>query len=96
MEVQRPSSGVARLDEDTAVFENGVWVFTSGVLKLEVHDYLDVYSEGLEDALEPKRGIPRGTRCRFLGYDEDGDVKLKIGSERTVIFFVDLDFLTLY
>ena len=86
---------VARLDEDTAVYENGEWVCTSWVLKLEVYDYLDVYSDGLEDALEPRRGIPRGTRCKFLGYDEDGDVELKIGSRRTVIFFEDLAFLTL-
>jgi len=45
--------------------------------------------------LEPRRGILRGTRCKFLGYDEDGDVELKIGSERTVVFFDDLVFLTL-
>ena len=86
---------VARLGEDTTVFESGEWVFTNRVAKLEVYDYLDVYSDGLVEALEPNRGIPRGTRCRFLGYDADGDVQLKIGSNFTAVFYDDLVFLTL-
>ena len=92
---------VARLEEDTAIFENGEWVLTSWVVKLEAYDYLDVCRDGLKEAWEPRRGIPRGTRCRFLGYDGDGDVQLKIGSSftdevfTTVIFFGDLVFLTL-
>ena len=33
--------------------------------------------------------------CQFLGFDADGDVLLKIGSARTVIFYMDLVNLTI-
>ena len=59
---------VARLEEDTAIFENGEWVLTGWVVKLEAYDYVDVCRDGLKEASESRRGIPRGTRCMFSGY----------------------------
>ena len=81
------------LDEDTNVFSNGHWRFKSALLKLEILDNLVVYREGLAEALEGRRKIPKGTECQFWEFDEDGDVKLTIGCDRTIIFSYDLVYL---
>ena len=87
---------ISYLGEDTNVFSNGRWQFKSSLLKLEYLDNLKVYREGLVEALEGRRKIPKGTECQFLGFDGDGDVMLKIGCDSTVIFyhgFVYLDMI---
>ena len=75
-------------DEDTNVFSNGRWKFKSSLLKLEILDNLVVYREGLVEALEGREKKPKGTECQFWGFDEDGDVKLTIGCDRTIIFVI--------
>ena len=77
----------------TNVFSNGHWKIKSTLLKLEILDSLDVYREGLVEALEGRRKIPKGTECWFWGFDEDGDVELMIGCDRTIIFAKDLVYL---
>ena len=77
----------------TNVFSNGHWKFKSSLLKLEILDSLDVYREGLVEALEGRRKHPKGTKCQFWGFDEDGDVKLTIGCGRTIICSYDLVYL---
>jgi hypothetical protein len=87
---------VARLDEDTSIFEVGEWVEASRCLKLEISDFLDVRYSGLREAFDDRPcELAPGTRCQFLGFDVDGDVLLRIGSRRTAIFFRDLLLLTL-
>ena len=81
------------LDEDANVFSSGHWKFKGSLLKLEILDDLVVYREGLVEALGGERTIPKGTECRFRGFDEDGDVNLMIGCERTIIFANDLVYL---
>ena len=49
-------------------------------------DNLEVYREGLVEALEGRQKIPKGTKCQFWGFDGDGDVMLRIGYDSTVIF----------
>ena len=84
---------ISCLDEDTNVFSNGHWRFRSSLLKLELLDSLEVFGEGLVEALEGRRKIPKGIECQFQGYDEDGDVMLRIGCDSTVICFRDLVYL---
>ena len=82
------------LGEDANVFSSGHWRFKSSLLKLEVFDGLVVYREGLVEALEGKRKIPKGTECRFWGFDEDGDVKLmNADGDMTIIFASGLVYL---
>ena len=81
------------LDEDTNVFSSGHWKSKGSLRKLEVLDDLVVYRKGLVEALEGRRKIPKGTECRFRGFDGDGDIKLMIGDERTIIFANDLVYL---
>ena len=82
------------LDEDENVFSSGHWKFKGSLLKLEILDDLVVYREGLVEALEGKRTIPKGTECRFWGFDEDGDVKLmNADGDMTIIFASDLVYL---
>ena len=84
---------ISGFDEDTNVFSSGHWQFKSSLLKLEILDNLKVYREGLVEALGWKRKILEGTECQFWGFDEDGDVKLTIGCDRTIIFANDLVYL---
>ena len=81
------------LDEDANVFSSGHWKFKGSLRKLEFLDDLVVYREGLVEALEGRRKIPKGTECQFWGFDEDGDVKLTIGCDRTIICSFDLVYL---
>ena len=81
---------IAGLNEDTSVFENGHWHLKCSLLKLEIFDNLEVYREGLVEALEGGQTIPKGTKCQFWGFDEDGDVMLRVGYHDTVISFQDL------
>ena len=85
---------VARLAEDTTIYENGSWVSASCCLKLEISDWLEVRSGGVEAASVGHPKLAPGTRCRFLGFDADGDVLLRVGPRRTTIFFEDLDKVT--
>ena len=80
-------------DEDKNVLTNGHWKFEGYLRKLEIFDDLVVYRKGLVEALGRKRKIPKGTECRFRGFDGDGDIKLMIGNERTIIFADDLVYL---
>ena len=84
---------VHSLDEDKNVSENGHWESKGSLRKLEVLDDLVVYRKGLVEALGRERKIPKGTECRFRGFDGDGDIKLMIGDERTIIFANDLVYL---
>ena len=84
---------VHRLDEDTNVFSSGHWRSKDALVKLEFLDSMVVYREGLLEALEGRRKIPKGTECQFWGFDEDGDVKLTIGCDRTIICSFDLVYL---
>ena len=52
-----------------------------------------VYKEGLVEALKGGRKIPKGTEHVFWEFDEDGDVKLLIGGDSTIIFAEDLVYL---
>ena len=70
---------IARLEEDTNIFENGMWYCARHCLKLEVYGFIDVCFGGFREAFEGAREITPGTRCQFLGFDADGDVLLKIG-----------------
>ena len=79
---------ISCFDEDTVSFSNGHWRIRGSLLKLELLDKLEVYREGLVEALEGRRKIPKGTECQFHGYDEDGDVMLRIGCDSTVVFFI--------
>ena len=81
------------LDEDKNVFSNGHWKSKGSLRKLEILNDLVVYRKGLVEALGRKRKIPKGTEFRFSGSDGDGDIKLMIGDERTIIFSNDLVYL---
>ena len=81
------------LGEDPNVFSSGHWKFKGSLRKLEFFVDLVVYREGLVEALKGRRKIPKGTKCWFLRYDEDGDVVLMIGNDRTIIFAKDLVYL---
>ena len=84
---------IHRLGEDANVFSSGHWKFKSSLRKLEVFDNLVVYREGLVEALYKRRKSPKGTECRFGGFDKDGDVRLRIGFDSTIILFQDLVYL---
>ena len=83
---------VLSLDEDANEFSSGRWKFKSHLRKLEVSDGMVVYREGLIEALQGRR-VPKGTECRFRGYDKDGDVQLSIGYDTFIIFASDLVYL---
>ena len=84
---------VHSLDEDPSVFSSGHWKFKSSLRKLELFDKLVVYREGLVEASKGGRKIPKGTEFVFWEFDEDGDVKLLIGGDSTIIFAEDLVYL---
>jgi hypothetical protein len=87
---------VAQLHEDPNIFENGSWISASRCLKLEISDFLEVRCRGLFEALNNRpTELEIGTKCKFLGFDGDGDVRLKIGSRCTIIFFRDLIYMTI-
>ena len=85
---------VARLREDTSVWQNGQWVCASSCYLLEVGDALEAMDD-IEDAFGSPDRILRGTRCRFLGQDSDGDFRLQVGGRRTTVFQSDLEYLDL-
>ena len=51
--------------------------------------------DDIEDAFGNPVRILKGTRCRFLGKDSDGDFRLQVGGRRTTVFHSDLDRLDL-
>ena len=46
-------------------------------------------------ATEDMRQVPQGTACDFLGWDDDGDVRLLIGGLQILVFIGDLDLCSL-
>ena len=85
---------IARISEDTRRWETGRWVRTDQCYKLEIGDTLDVI-EQVVAATDDASIISEGARCRFAGWDPDGDAILTIGVRRLIVFFEDLDKLTL-
>ena len=91
---------VAQLHEDLTNRTVGFWVSTDRCYKLEVGDNL-VATASIMDATEDKKVIPAGVRCKFFGFDSDGDVLLGLLDQgtprplRRVIFHEDLDSLSL-
>ena len=51
--------------------------------------------DDIVDAFGSPDRILKGTRCRFLGQDFDGDFRLQVGGKRTTAFFSDLESLDL-
>ena len=85
---------VSRLTEDVGRRESGRWVSSDACARLEVNDRLDVL-EDIEDAMENSSLISKGTKCKFLGWDYDGDVAIFVNGARHIIFMQDLDKLSL-
>ena len=71
-------------------YEAGRWVARDGCHLLERGDTLIAKSD-VVDATEARRVIPSGSRCRFIGYDADGDVLVQMSPEvhegRDLTFF---------
>jgi hypothetical protein len=81
-------------------YEAGRWVFHERLYLLEPGDSLG-FRCTVTDATNGFRKIPAGTRCRFSGYDQDGDVCIRLNTHvgscfaTTVFFFFeDLQHLT--
>ena len=85
---------VARLREDTSVWQNGMWVRASWCCLLEAGDTLEALDD-IVDAFGDPDQISKGTRCRFLGQESDGDFRLHVGGRRTTVFLSDLESLDL-
>ena len=86
---------VARMREDINVHENGRWVLASRCLRLDVNDVLECLDR-VQEAIDSGLFFEPGTRCRFLGWDEDGDARVLVyGCRHTVVFRKDLDKMTL-
>ena len=86
---------VARVRENLSDWKTGRWVPTDLCFKLEVGDRLVVNDE-IVDATENRRLIPKDTKCKYIGRDEDGDILIAIGKNKTkIIFKEDVDKLTL-
>ncbi len=85
---------VALFDEDIAKWETGRWLSKERCYKLEVSDWLDV-TKDIWDALSAPSMISKGTRCRFLGWDSDGDVRVHVNGKTHIIFRHDLIWLSL-
>ena len=49
----------------------------------------------VDDANDPPTRIPKGAVCQFLGWDSDGDAKLRFDHARVVVFMSDLDAFSL-
>ena len=65
---------------EPSTFEAGGWVAQEGCHLLERGDTLIAKSD-VVDATEARRVIPSGSRCRFIGYDADGDVLVQMSPE---------------
>ena len=65
---------------EPSTYEAGRWVSQGGCHLLERGDTLIAKSD-VVDATEARRVIPCGSRCRFRGYDADGDVLLQMSPE---------------
>eukprot|EP00973_Karenia_brevis_P034256 4725183-Karenia_brevis.AAC.1 len=85
---------VARIGENVNKWETGRWVNTDICYRLDQSDVMEAI-EDIEDAMETPRRIPKGARCRFVGWDVDGDVMLTYKGCRHVVFYQDLDKLSL-
>ena len=87
---------VARVLENLNDLTVGHWVGSDRCFKLEEGDMLVATSE-IVDATQHRRLIPRGTRCKYLGRDNGGDILIAVGkaATRVIIFKEDLDKLTL-
>ena len=87
---------VAGLREDARRFETGWWDMEGACIKLEVDDILEAKID-TEDCFEPRQLIPRGSLCRYLGRDNDGDVEIALfGHQRLVLFLEELDNMVLH
>ena len=77
----------------------GTWVHHSQLYLLEIGDTLKAVAD-VTDATHEANVIPRGSTCRFSGFDDEGDILICLDSQEdsdknTVVFFEDLKNLTL-
>jgi len=89
---------VRRLDEPHA-HTAGRWMCYDKLYVLEIDDELITMND-IEDSSEARNIIQRNTRCRFAGYDQDGDVFLDTliagrPDKRYTIWFADLRYISL-
>lgn len=71
------------MHEDLNRWKSGQCFYTDNFYKLEQHDILESTDEIIA-ATQDERRILRGARCRFLGFDDDGDVILQHGWHRFI------------
>jgi len=84
---------VAGTREDLSDWRTGRWVRSDRVCKLEAGEDVRAICD-IRDSYE-QYFIPEGTRCKFVGRDEDDDIILVVGGKRLVVFAEDVDKLTL-
>ena len=75
-------------------WESGRCCDTSQLYKLEGNDKLEAM-ETIEDASEDRREIPRGSKCRFLRWDDDGDLVLRYNGLIHTVFMHGSDELSM-
>ena len=85
---------MVRIHEDTSNLEIGMWIAVDRCEKLEIGDWLTATSK-IVDASEGRHVIPQGERVRFGGFDLDGDVIVKHGLRELMVFYEDMDQLSL-
>ena len=85
---------VVRIHEDTSNLEIGMWIAVDRCVELEIGDWLTATSK-IVDASESCRVIPQGERVRFGGFDLDGDVIVNHGLRKLMVFYEDMDQLSL-
>ena len=87
------------MHEDIRNWSTGYWVHVDSLYHLEAGDWLMAIDDVIA-ATECETPVPRGSRCKLLGWDKDGDaiVSFRLASgacKRIVIFAQDLDKLSL-
>jgi len=85
---------VAGIRENRNLRTTGRWVRTDHCHVLETDDELKA-TANIEDSSEERRLIPIGSLCRFIGQDDDGDVVIRCGCQRFIIFADDLEHFSL-
>ena len=63
---------------------------TDRCIKLEVNDILCA-TEDVTAATTDEHLIPKGSTCRYMGLDVDGDFTVMVHNKRVVCFKEDLD-----
>ena len=85
---------VVRTHEDTNKCEIGMWIAVDRCVKLEIGDWLTATSK-IIDASEGRHVRPQREKVRFGGFDLDGDVIVKHGLRELMVFYKDMDQLSL-